>query len=57
MTIPKQESLPFVAYGGLPVMPRQIIRRETNYPPNYDAIEVLMIAAGAVLIVAIAFVF
>jgi len=38
-------------------MPRQIIRRETNYAPNYDAIEVSMIAAGAVLIVAIAFVF
>jgi hypothetical protein len=55
--MPKQEILPFVAYGGLPVMPRQIIRRETNYAPNYDAIEVLMIAAGAVLIVAIAFAF
>ena len=38
-------------------MPRKITQRETNYAPNYDAIEVLMISAGAVLIVAIAFVF
>jgi hypothetical protein len=34
-------------------MPKPIIQREIA---NYDAFEVLMIAAGAVLIVAIAFV-
>jgi hypothetical protein len=51
--MPKQQRLPFVEYGGVPVMPKPIIRREI---PNYDAIELLMIAAGALLIVAIAFV-
>jgi hypothetical protein len=38
-------------------MTAQIIQRPNSHPPRYDAIEVLTIAAGVLLIVAIAFVF
>ena len=38
-------------------MTAQIIQHPNNYPPHYDAIEVLMIASGVLFIVAIAFVF
>ena len=38
-------------------MTAQIIQRPNSHPPRYDAIEVLTMAAGVLLVVAIAFVF
>jgi hypothetical protein len=41
---------------GTSFMTAQIIPRPNSHPPRYDAIEVLTIAAGVLLVVAIAFV-
>lgn len=38
-------------------MPAQIVQHPNSHPRRYDVIEILMIAAGVVLIVAIAFAF
>jgi hypothetical protein len=38
-------------------MPPQIIPRSNNHAPHYDAVEILTITVGVLLIVAIAFVF
>ncbi len=38
-------------------MPTQYVQRPNRRAPRYDAIEILMIAAGVLVIVAIAFVF
>jgi hypothetical protein len=38
-------------------MPRQITGRQNNYASRYDAVEILMFAAGVLVVVAIAFVF
>jgi hypothetical protein len=38
-------------------MPAQIIQRPSSHAPHYDAIEILMIAVGVLLVVSIAFVF
>jgi hypothetical protein len=38
-------------------MPPQIVQCPNSHTPHYDAIEILMIAAGVLLIVPIAFVF
>jgi hypothetical protein len=42
---------------GTSFMTAQIIQRPNSHPPRYDTIEVLTIAAGVLLVVAIAFVF
>ncbi len=38
-------------------MPIQSVERPSNHLPRYDAVEVLMIAAGVLLVVAISFMF
>ena len=38
-------------------MSTQIIQRPNSHPPRYDAMEILMIAGGVLLIVAVSFVF
>jgi hypothetical protein len=37
-------------------MPRQTVPRQNSYIPHYDAVEILMFAAGVLVVVAIAFV-
>jgi hypothetical protein len=39
------------------VMPPQIIQRSNSHAPHYDAVEILTITVGVLLIIAIAFVF
>jgi len=39
------------------VMPPQIIQRSNSHAPHYDAVEILTITVGVLLIVAVAFVF
>jgi hypothetical protein len=42
---------------GTPVMPAPIIQRPSSHAPYYDAIEILMIAAGVLLIATMASMF
>jgi len=57
MTTSTEENLAFVAQRKHPVMLRQITRRPHNFAPRFDAVEILMFAAGVLFVVAIAFVF
>jgi len=46
-----------VSRRGYDVMPPQIIQRSNSHAPHYDAVEILTITVGVLLIVAIEFVF